>query len=88
MVTVIEAYRTNASNNVTGVTPAPLLRYDRPLLTPGWRNGRRGGLKIPYRKVCGFDPRPRYQGPGTMQAKTASNPVCLLVCCRSVRPAV
>ncbi len=30
MVTVIEAYRTDASNNVTGVTPAPLLRYDRP----------------------------------------------------------
>ncbi len=27
---------------------------------PGWRNGRREGLKIPYRKVCGFNYRPRH----------------------------
>lgn len=24
-------------------------------LRPGWRNGRRRGLKIPYRKVCRFE---------------------------------
>ena len=29
--------------------------YCRP--APGWRNGRRGGLKNRYRKVCGFDSR-------------------------------
>ncbi len=28
---------------------------------PGWRNGRRGGLKIPCLRTSGFDSRPRYQ---------------------------
>ncbi len=49
LLSALRGYADMVSNEV-------LLRH--PMRAPGWRNGRRRGLKIPRCKSCGFESRP------------------------------
>ena len=49
LLSVLRVYADMVSNKVP-------LRH--PMRAPGWRNGRRRGLKIPRCKSCGFESRP------------------------------